>query len=336
MEVASHVTEEQWSRLRDGTLPPRELASVGAHAAGCEACSRILGEVRSLRQMARDVRIQFDADPEPLSGDEQEELLEFRRTMQRRPRPWIPYAIAASLAGIAVATAITLPRLDRAPVGPVPPPRHATSTGVIVPQPPTARVATTARRPEWETWVADVQARRALPIPAVLAGLRAGKTRLRGEGDEDDLRLSPDHAVVTSTRPPLQWSAREGAHYRVILRNGDAIVESDDLTTPEWKPRRDLQRGREYQWQVELTVDGVRSIYPKAPEPPARFRVLEQRALDEIEEVRTRHPDDALLQAVILAHHGLRTETLAALDRLEGQDAALAADLRASLRHWPR
>jgi hypothetical protein len=331
--VGPHVTEAQWSRLREGTLPPRELASIGAHAVGCEACSRILGEVRSLGRMARDVRAQFDAEPEDLSGDELEELREFRRAMQPRRRRWIPYAIAASIAGIAVAIAVTVPRLDRDPVVPAPPPRH---TVVVPPKPSPAPVAKPERRPEWAAWVADVQARRALPIPAVLASLRAGKTRLRGEGDEDDLRLSPDRAVVTTTRPPFQWSAREGTHYRVILRNGDAIVESGDLSEPHWTPPRDLPRGREYQWQVELTLGDVRSIYPKAPEPPARFRVLEQRALDEIEEARTRHPDDALLQAVILAHHGLRTETLATLDRLERQDAALAADLRASLRRWPR
>jgi hypothetical protein len=36
----------------------------------------------------------------------------------------------------------------------------------------------------------------------------------------------------------------------------------------------------------------------------------------------------------MLARHGLRRETAEALDRLERDDAALAADLRASLRQW--
>jgi hypothetical protein len=131
-------------------------------------------------------------------------------------------------------------------------------------------------------------------------------------------------------------SGRQGASYDVILRNGDELVESGALTDPRWKPRHELKRGCEYLWQVELTIDGVRALYPKAPDPPARFRVLEQSALDEIDDVRKRYPDDALLHAVILARHGLRTETLAALDRLGRSDAPLAADLRESLRHWPR
>ncbi len=100
-------------------------------------------------------------------------------------------------------------------------------------------------------------------------------------------------------------------------------------------PRQNLKRGREYLWQVETTIGDARSIYPKAPDPPARFRVLAQRALDEIDDVRKRYPNDPLLHAVILARHGLRDETLEALERLGRSDEALAADLRESVRRWP-
>jgi hypothetical protein len=354
--AAPHVTAEQLDRLRNGSLPPSELARVGAHAAACEACGRAIGEVRPLERMARDLRMQLDAPPESehLSGEELmacadgpsrnhphlaeceicrtevEELLRFKGGMRRR-RGWVPYAIAASIAGIA----LTIPLLDRAPRPSAALPRHATSSSVVLPAPSPVPVAV-ERRPEWDAWVADVKARRALPMPAVLAELRPQATQLRGPAEPDDLQLSPDHAVVTSTQPRFQWSGREGARYRVILRNGNDIVESGELTHPRWTLQQELRRGREYQWQVELTIDGVRSLYPKPPDPPARFRVLDQSALDEIENARQRHPDDALLQAVILARHGLRTETMAALDRLEQDDAALAADLRESLRRWPR
>lgn len=362
MEIESavsspHVTGEQLDRLRDGSLPPATVAEVGGHAATCQACGRAVADALSLPRMTRDLRIQLEAAHEPahLSGDELmayadgtsrddahlkeceiccaelDEILRFKDAMRPRPRrPWVPFAIAASLAAIA----LSIPLLDRAPRTPSMPPHQSTSSIVVLPPPPPLAVATGHGRPEWDTWVANVQARRALPLPAIIAELRPQKTRLRGAAEEDDLRLSPDQTVVAGPRPRFQWAARPGASYNVILRDGDAIIESGALTDPRWTPPRDLTRGREYQWQIELTIDGERSIYPKAPDPPARFRVLAQSALDEIADTRKREPDDALLQAVILARHGLRDETLTALDRLGRTDATLAEDLRDSIRRW--
>ncbi|MFL6279668.1 MAG: hypothetical protein ACJ731_06130 [Vicinamibacterales bacterium] len=343
-------------RLRDGSLPPALVAAVGGHAATCESCGRAVREVFPVHRMARDLRTQFDAghEAEHLSDDELmacadgrsrndahlqecdvcraevDELLRFKSQLRPR-RQWLPYAIAASIAAIA----LTVSLFNRAPDTPTTPPRVATSSNVVRPSPAPLVVATGYGRPQWDAWVADVKARRAFPLPAIIAELRPRESQLRGGAEEDDLQLSPDHEVVASTRPQFRWDDRQGATYDVILRDGDEIVESGPLTDPRWRPLHDLSRGHEYQWQVEMTIGGVHSIYPKTPAPPARFRVLEQSALDEIEEARKRYPEDALLQAVILARHGLRDEALAAVDRLERSDTALAASLRDSLRHWP-
>ena len=336
------------------------VAALGGHAATCELCRSAVGEVFPVDRMTRDLRMRIDAghELEHLSGDELmacadgtlrddahlqecdvcraevDELLRFRKEMRPRPGPprrkWLPYAIAASIAAVLLAILL----FDRAPGTPATRP-HASTTSSVTPPPPPVVVATGYGRPEWDAWVADVKTRRALPMPAIVAELRPQPSQLRGGAEADDLRLSPDHAVVAATRPRFQWAKRQGASYNVILRNGDEIVESGALTDPQWTPPHDLQRGREYLWQVEMTVDGVRSIYPKTPDPPARFRVLEQSALDEIGEARKRYPEDSLLHAVILARHGLRDDAIAALDRLKQSDAALAASLRESLRHWP-
>jgi hypothetical protein len=354
-----HVTGEQLDRLRDGSLAPAAVAAVGRHAAACEACGRAVGEALPLHRMTRDLRMQIESgdETEHLSDDELmavadgtlrddphlqecevcraelEALVRFKSTIQPRVhRTWLPYAVAASIAAIA----LTIPLLDRTPRTPATPPPPSTIAGPVTPEPPPVAGATAYDRPELDAWVADVKAHRVLPMPAVIAELRPQKTRLRGTAEEDDLRLSPDDAVVAGTRPRFQWAARAGAMYRVILRNGGEVVESDALTDAQWTPPHDLQRGGEYLWQVEMTAGGERSIYPKAPNPPARFRVLAQSAVTEIAEVRKRYPDDALVQAVILARYGLRDETLAALDRLEQSDAALARDLRQSLRSWRR
>ncbi len=353
-----HVTAEQLDRLRDGSLPPAEVAEVGGHASACEACGRAVGEARSLHRMTRDLRVQLQAvqEPEHLSEEELmacadgtarddahlqecetcraevEELVRFRTSMRPRVRrKWVPYAIAATIAAIAV----TIPLLDRSPAPSAAPPRAATSPGPVLPEPVPIPVARGYGRAQWDAWVSDAREHRALPMPAIVAELRAPKTRLRGGAEEDDLRLSPDHAVVADPRPRFHWSARQGASYNVILQDGSEVVESGPLSEPQWKPRQNLKRGREYLWQVETTIAGARTIYPKAPDPPARFRVLAQRALDEIDDVRKQYPDDPLLHAVIFARHGLRDETLAALERLGRSDEALAADLRESLRRWP-
>ena len=350
----THVTGEELSRLRDGRLLPAELAAVGSHAATCESCRGAIREVLPLDRMSRDLRNQLEAghETEHLSDDqlmahadgtlrddthlheceicraELDALIQFKSRM--RPRRWVPFAIAASLAAIA----LTISLRDRAPDPPAAP-RGTTSSNVTVSRPPPVPAATGYGRPDWDTWVADVKARRELAMPAILTELQSRESHLRGAGDGDDLRLWPDRVVVSDPQPQFRWAKRQGASYNVILRSGDELVESGVLSSPQWKPRNELKRGREYLWQVEVTVDGVRSLYPKTPAPPARFRVLDQGALAEIEDARKRFPEDALLHAVILARYGLRDEALSAVERLERSDPALAAALREALRRWP-
>jgi anti-sigma factor ChrR (cupin superfamily) len=359
--MSTHVKREQLDGLRDGTLPPAEVAAVGRHAMACETCGKAVGESLSMDRMMRDLRIQIEAgqDVEHLSqdalmafadgmlhGEEREaarvhleecgicrsELEEIDRlkSLIRPRRRWAVYAIAASLAAIA----LILPLLNRQPETPIPTPRHTTSSNPVVTQPPTDPETTGYGRKDWDRWVAEAKRGRQLPMPAIVAALRPPQTQLRGTTEDDDLQLRPNHVVVASSRPRLQWEKREGASYNVVLQIGEQIVESGALTDPAWTPAIDLKRGREYAWQVETTIGGVRSIYPKAPDPPARFRVLEQSALDEIDDARKRYPEDHLLQAVLFARYGLRDEAMDALDRLGRSDAALAAALRESLRKW--
>lgn len=358
--MSTHVTREQLDRLRDGTLPPAEVAEAGRHAAACEMCGKAIGETLPVDRMMRDLRVQIEAEQDvehlatdalmaladgKLPGDERvaalahveeceicrselDELGQLNQVIRPRRR-WAIYAIAASLAAIA----LMLPSLDRRSDAPIPTPRRTTVKPVVT-QRPTATPTTGYSRKDWDRWVSEAKKGREFPIPAIVAALRTPKSQLRGSTDEDDLRLKPDKVVVASSRPQLQWKKRGGASYNVILQIGDEIVESGALTVPVWIPSTDLRRGREYAWQVEMTIDGVRAIYPKAPDPPARFRVLEQKALDEIADARKRYPNDALLHAVLLARYGLQEEALQAVDRLGRSDAALAAALRESIRKW--
>lgn len=348
--MSTHVTPDQLDRLRAGALPPEEVTAVGRHASACESCGRAVAEAFAPASRTRDLRIRIEAgdDVEHLSEDvlmtcadgrdhehlrecescraEVEELRRLRRDMRPR-RVWPLYAVAASVAAVAITVILREPR-----------------TVEPVPAPPTARPAVTRTPPavekgydraEWNRWVAEAKQARAFAVPAVVEEMRPRPTSFRGPADRDDLRLRPNGIVVAGTRPRLRWSKRGQATYNVILQAGDTIVESGPLTEPLWTPEDALQRGHEYAWQVETTIGGTTSMYPQTPAPPARFRVADQSAIDEIEDARKRHPDDALLHATLLARLGLRDDALDALERLERTDAALAGELRTSIDRWP-
>ena len=349
----THVTREQKDRLRDRTLSPREAAEIGRHAAGCAACRELVDA-----HAGRGLRDQFEAEdvehPSPdtlmayadgtLAGDELvtahveeceicaadvSEIREFKKLLRPRRR-WIVYAIAASIAAAVVA----VPLFDRRdePAPPIPARTVAVTPHppLVVPTPSTAHY----RRSDWEQWVAEARQRRAFPIPAIVKEMRPKRSGLRGPRNDDVFALSPNHVVVADARPRLQWTRRAAATYKVILKVGRQIVESETLHESHWSPATDLQRGRDYEWQVEVNSANGRRVYPRPPEEPAQFHLLDQNAIDEIEAARREYPDDALLHAVILARHGLKDDALDALRPLSKTDDTLASALRESLRKW--
>ena len=346
--MSTHVTPEQLDRLRRGTLPPADVTAVGRHATACASCGSAVAEALALESKTRDLRLQIDAgdESEHLPEDalmacadgfdhehlqecascraEVEEMRMLKRSMRPRRRwPLYAAAAAASIAAIAILLSLLGRRPDAVPV-PQPP--------VITQSSPPAPVG--YGRAEWDRGVADAKQARAFRVPAIVEQLRPPRSTFRGSSEKDPLELHPNGSIVASTRPRLRWSRLEGATYNVIFQLGDRVIESGRLASLYWTPPRTLERGREYAWQVETTLRGVRALHPQTPAPPARFRVVEQSAIDEIDAARRQYPDDALLHAAILARHGLRDEALAALDSLH-RDPALANDLRASLRTWP-
>jgi len=348
--MSTHVTGQQEDRLRLGKLPLAELTEVARHAAVCDECRQSLEGLLPVGRVAGDLRLQIEAEeddhlwPESivayadatLAGEELEaarrhlpdcercarEVDEIRRLAMPPParRSWkIFLALAASVAVVAAAGLLVMQRDTPAPPAP--------ARQVV-------RVRQGYERSTWSEWVVEARRTRAFAVPAVFAGLRGSTTQLRGAQD-GHAELAPDRIVVASARPQLRWSVPgRGATYKVILKSGRSIVESESLAEPRWTPSGDLQRGGEYEWQVEVARGGDRRVYPRPPNPPARFRVLGQAAADEIATAREQHPTDALLHAAILAHYGLRDEALDALGRLERIDAPLAAALRESMRAW--
>lgn len=348
MKANGHVTSGEIERLRGGRLAPSEVARIGRHAAACEQCGPAVRQAVPVERLLNELRVDLD-EVQHLSEDELmtaadgalprnehldvcaacredvQELLELRKTMHRRRR-W-PYVAALAAAAAVVFVLLAPVRTPRPEPPPVATPRASTPAVSSAP-PPVSGYG----REDWDRWVSEAKTSRTLSLPPVLRDLQARRSTTRGASDEDDRQLKPDGTVVLSTRPQFHWSPRKSATYRVILQvAGGDVFESEPLQQPQWTPPRRLQRGREYAWQIEVDDGASRTIHPQAPDPPARFRILDEAAVREVNAARAQHPDDALLHAVILSRLGLRDEALEALRELQKSDPALAQALRKSL-----
>jgi len=297
-EDFGHLDPDRQMAYSDGALHGDELETAKLHLEGCERC-------------------RADVD----------ELAKWGAAPPRRN--WLPYALAASLAAVAIVGLFVVrqqqPVKTRPPVATIPP--------VTTAAPPPAPSYGNA---EWDRVVRDVTASGRLTMPAVLAALQPPSSHFRGEIAADDERLEPAGVVVESTRPRFTWRAEPAARYVVLLApRGGAVVESVQLSEPTWQPASPLTRGRDYAWQLEVITEKGSVLHPAPPHPPVRFHVLDDAAATEIAEARAHFPDDHLLQAILLAHHGLRDDAERELLEYRKKDQALADALLRSIRSWP-
>jgi hypothetical protein len=316
----THISQEELGRLEAGSLSLAELARISAHLRTCPECATKVAESRAVRRMMSDVRTQIEA--EDGYGD---------RDLTRMPAParrrWV-LPLAAALAALIAAVSYVAFR-------PSTPPREAVPVRVETPKAAPAPAPKPAGygREEWDRLVAGALANKTLAFPAVLQTLLPPDAAFRGAAESGEASLSPNGIVVFETRPQFRWQSSAGGRSIVILALAeDRIVQSDPLTARQWRPPFDLARGREYAWQIE--IDGT--TYPRAPRPPARFRVLGAAEAAELDDAKRRFPDDHLLQAVLLAKHGLRDQAEAELLEYRSRGDALVADgLLRSIRAWP-
>lgn len=329
----THITQEQATGLSSGKLTLAEVLAIRAHARECEACASMLAASAPLRRMADDVRVQIEADDGHATHDgEVCDACPEPAPIARRRSPLRFLPLAASIAAVTFAIWFFVTRRPAQPPAPI-----RIETPVVTPT-----TTTTAREPEalpdeWQALVRETVARRSLPYPAVLGELRPRDARFRGPEDGEERSLSPNGEVIAETRPTFRWKAKPGERSIVILSMpGDRVIESDPLADTRWRPPFALERGREYAWQVEITAGDTKTTFPKAPRPPARFRVLDDDAAAEIADARRRFPDDHLLMVILLARHGLRDEAERELGKYrQSGERELADALLRSLRAWP-
>jgi hypothetical protein len=297
-EDFGHLDPDRQMAYCDGALRGDELETARMHLEGCDRCR---AEVEELAK--------WGAAP--------------------RKRTWLPYALAASLAAVAILGLVVVrqqqPVKTRPPVATIPP--------VTTPAPPPAPSYGNA---EWDRLVRDVTASGRLAMPAVLAALQPPASHFRGEIAADDARLEPAGIVVESTRPRFTWRAEPAARYVVLLAPRDGqVVESERLSEPAWQPSSPLTRGHDYAWQLEVVTGKGSVLHPAPPHPPVRFHVLDEAAATEIADARRLFPGDHLLQAILFARHGLRHDAeRELLEYRKNGRADLADALLRSIRSW--
>jgi len=147
----------------------------------------------------------------------------------------------------------------------------------------------------------------------------AGQTGvLAGPVDESGgLRvLEPIGTAVRDRRPRFRWSGVpdvSGYTVNVMEETSGALVLSQQLPADatEWQPSEPLPAGEVYQWEVQALRDGaVIANSPKPPEPEARFQILSEAKVAELEEAERASKGSHLVMGVANARAGLLDDAM--------------------------
>ena len=298
-EVGAHVSIDELTGLRAGTLEGPEVLRVARHLAQCRRCAAAARQLQDARGVAAGFREAL-RDDEPATA-----------ATTTRLRPLI--AVAAVVVIAIVAAAFFLARRPEAPT----------------PRGPSAVIRTTPQpldygRADWNALVSRALASGRVDTPN-LSELQPSGVSVRALGSEAQ-RLEPTGIVVESDRPRFTWPRVPNAvTYAVHVYRGEhAVARSGELRALSWTPNEPLERGAKYQWQVMATkADGSMEALPSPPTPPALFRVLSSAAAADLAEARRRFPNDSLLAGILEARAGLFDDAR--------RDLASASRLRDSL-----
>jgi hypothetical protein len=161
--------------------------------------------------------------------------------------------------------------------------------------------------PAYETSIKEALTKSRLQVPRMPSGAGT-KDVLMGTAEEEHFALvTPVGKIIQNARPVFRWQALKGATgYQVFLKDATGkIIESGELTIPEWTSPVPLKRGMLYSWQVVARKDGREIIAPPATGTTAQVKILGQAEADEIAQGKKSHPDSHLLLGILYAKAGL-------------------------------
>ena len=148
--------------------------------------------------------------------------------------------------------------------------------------------------------------------PPFVASLKGESGRLMGGNRADYGLRNPVATAVESATPTFRWNAVEGAEsYTVTIYDAGAgkVLTSGPISKSAWKAGSALERGRTYSWQVRAVKDGREVLMPPPAASDAKFRIIEQNKLHEIQLARKSHAKSYLVLGVVYAEAGMLDES---------------------------
>jgi hypothetical protein len=138
--------------------------------------------------------------------------------------------------------------------------------------------------------------------------------------------LEPLGTAVRDARPTFRWQPAldaSGYQINIVEETSGALLVNEQLapTATEWQPAEPLPSGQVYQWEVQALRDGaVVANSPQPPEPEARFHILTQAEIAELEEAKRTSNGSHMVMGVANARAGLLDDALRELRILREQN----------------
>jgi anti-sigma factor RsiW len=334
----AHLTSAQTAEYVDKNLTGEELQVVTDHLSSCEQCALAVADLRAFRnQIAPSLDRQYD--PAPVTPSRQRSWRESVASVFRvSPVPAFGAAVLAVVALSLIAwTVWRMAKEEKQDVVVAVPTPSVQSSPSAVPsvevQPEAvpvvaqlndgAGVVSLDQKGElsgaenlpasYQELVKRALASQRIERSSQLQGLTRPSSALMG-GNEQGREFSviePAGVVIMTDRPTFRWTRFEGAGGYVVEIYDEQfklVTTSPQVTTVSWTATQALPRGRVYSWQVKASKDGQETTVPRPPAPQAKFRVIDQGRMNEIERARRAYGSSHLTLALLYAEAGLMRE----------------------------
>ena len=364
---SEHVSYEQLVKLVDDDLGQDERDAFQIHMDVCESCTEEINELRTFR--AELLRSTEDKTERVVNLTFSEKIQSWIYSQRLSFRPVFVGALALLLIAVSVALFLAwrTSRRSQPDLQATSPPQEASpeaeSPNVVTAPSPSLEsapdeqfVVTLNDGGNRVTVDVNGNVRGLPPLPgasnqAVRRALMTGKVgvldfseligtkgRLMGPGSDGSAfsLINPVGTVTRKTRPTLSWRPLTGATSYTVAILDDAynvVTKSSPLTTTSWTPTAELDRGRVYLWQVTSLKEGKEYLSPAAPEPEARFKVLDKAIMDELISIE-KTSNSHLVRGTMYARAGLLNEAEKELRALvaANPNSKLARELLLSVR----
>lgn len=194
--------------------------------------------------------------------------------------------------------------------------------------------------PEAQQLVKETLLAGEIAIPPIVSELAGGRGGLRGSAGQDSpfILLAPARSVITEAQPTFKWDALDRAtSYRVMVADAGGLEVANSGLLPAgaraWTTSLPLRRGEIYSWVVVAMVDGKAVTAPSPAAPEMKFKVLEERKAQELDQLK-RPGGSRLALGIFCAQAGMLAEAEREFKRLvsDNPNSPLALKLLRSVQ----